>query len=141
MNKFQIAGRLAKDIKIFNNGGSHGVGMLTIVAQQQFVSKKTGKRGADAPQVKWFLKTEKQLDMAKKFFTKGVFVTVDGHIATGSYEKDGKTIYTTDLVVDNANAFLAKHPHQAANASEAADASEAKEASEQVPMSDEDVPF
>ena len=139
MNKFQIAGRLAKDIKVFNHGSGHGVGMLTIVAQHQFVSKKSGKREADAPQVKWFLKTEKQLEMAKKFFTKGVFVTVDGHIATGSYEKDGERVYTTDLIVDNANPFLAKHPHQ--EASQAASDSEPEEAHEQVPMSDEDVPF
>jgi single-strand DNA-binding protein len=25
---------------------------------------------------------------------------IAGHIHTGSYEKDGKTIYTTDVVVD-----------------------------------------
>ena len=135
MNTFEIAWRLAKDIKVFDNGENKGVGLLTIVAQQQFVSKKTGKREADAPQVKWFLKTEKQLEMAKKFFTKGVFVTVDGHIATGSYEKDGKTVYTTDLIVDNANPFLAKNPHKGETASAPA------ETSEQVPVSDEDVPF
>ena len=135
MNKFEIAGRLAKDIKIFDNGDGRGVGLMTIIAQQQFVSKKTGKREADAPQAKWFLKTEKQLEMAKKFFTKGVFVTVDGHIATSSYEKDGKMVYTTDLVVDNANPFLAKNPHKGEKASVQ------PEVSEQAPMSDEDVPF
>lgn len=135
MNKFEIAGRLAKDIKVFDNGDNRGVGLLTIVAQHQFVSKKSGKREADAPQVKWFLKTEKQLEMAKKYFTKGVFVTVDGHIATGSYEKDGKKIYTTDLIVDNANPFLAKNPHKGEKASAQ------PETSEQVEVSDEDVPF
>jgi single-strand DNA-binding protein len=33
--------------------------------------------------------------------TKGDQVGIEGHIQTGSYEKDGKRIYTFDVVVDN----------------------------------------
>ena len=31
----------------------------------------------------------------------GTNVHVEGHLSTGSYEKNGKTFYTTDIIVDN----------------------------------------
>ena len=39
--------------------------------------------------------------IVKKYITKGSLVAVTGRIQTGSYEKDGRTIYTTDVVADN----------------------------------------
>lgn len=37
----------------------------------------------------------------EKYCTKGSQVGVTGHIQTGSYEdRDGKTVYTTDIIVD-----------------------------------------
>ena len=38
--------------------------------------------------------------MIKKYFGKGNGILVEGHIQTGSYEKDGKKVYTTDVVVE-----------------------------------------
>lgn len=31
----------------------------------------------------------------------GMLITIHGHIKAGSYEKDGQTVYTTDLIADN----------------------------------------
>ena len=42
----------------------------------------------------------KSADFANKFLKKGVKIAIEGRIQTGSYEKDGKTVYTTDIVVD-----------------------------------------
>lgn len=39
-------------------------------------------------------------DFAKKYLKKGTKVYVEGRIRTGSYEKDGKKVYTTDVIVD-----------------------------------------
>lgn len=33
--------------------------------------------------------------------SKGMRLLVEGHIQTGSYEKDGHKVYTTDVVCDN----------------------------------------
>ena len=30
----------------------------------------------------------------------GTNVHVEGHLSTGSYKKDGKTLYTTDIIID-----------------------------------------
>ena len=38
--------------------------------------------------------------MINKYFGKGNGILVEGHIQTGSYEKDGKKVYTTDVVVE-----------------------------------------
>ena len=35
------------------------------------------------------------------YFKKGNRIAITGHIQTGSYEKDGQRIYTTDVVVDS----------------------------------------
>lgn len=41
-------------------------------------------------------------EFAEKYFSKGQRVLVSGSIQTGSYQdKDGKTIYTTDVVVND----------------------------------------
>ena len=43
----------------------------------------------------------KQAENVKKYITKGSLVAVEGRIQTGSYEKDGQRVYTTDVVADN----------------------------------------
>lgn len=39
-------------------------------------------------------------EFASKYLKKGSKVFVTGHIQTGSYEKDGRKVYTTDVIVD-----------------------------------------
>lgn len=41
-----------------------------------------------------------QADLVAKYLDKGSKVGIEGHIQTGSYEKDGKKTYTTDIVVE-----------------------------------------
>ena len=35
-----------------------------------------------------------------KYLDKGSKIVVEGHIQTGSYEKEGKKVYTTDIAVE-----------------------------------------
>lgn len=42
----------------------------------------------------------KTAELIGKYLDKGSSIAVEGHIQTGSYEKDGKKTYTTDVVVD-----------------------------------------
>ena len=42
----------------------------------------------------------KTAEFTTKYLTKGTKVNVVGRIQTGSYEKDGRKIYTTDVVVE-----------------------------------------
>ena len=74
----------------------------------------------------------KQAENCEKFVSKGKKIAVTGKIVTGSYEKDGRKVYTTDVVADRVE-FL-----------ERAEKSEAREA-EPVPQGfaavTEDIPF
>lgn len=42
----------------------------------------------------------KQGEFAEKYLRKGMKIALEGHIQTGSYEKDGRKVYTTEVVVD-----------------------------------------
>lgn len=42
----------------------------------------------------------KTAEIMNKYLDKGSQVAIEGHIQTGSYEKDGKKVYTTDVIVD-----------------------------------------
>lgn len=39
-------------------------------------------------------------DFARKYLRKGTKIAIEGRLNTGSYKKDGITIYTTDVIVD-----------------------------------------
>lgn len=41
-------------------------------------------------------------EFISKYFGKGNMIAIVGSIQTGSYEKDGRKIYTTDILVDEA---------------------------------------
>ena len=44
---------------------------------------------------------EKRAEFIQKYITKGKKILVDGRIRTGSYtDKDGKKIYTTDVIIN-----------------------------------------
>ena len=64
------------------------------------------KDGADFPR---FVAWDKKAELIEKYCRKGSKIAVRGHIQTGSYEKDGKKIYTTDIVVDDLE-FCDKKP-------------------------------
>lgn len=42
----------------------------------------------------------KTAEFVEKYFSKGKMIIVSGRIQTGSYEKEGKKVYTTDIVAE-----------------------------------------
>ena len=46
-------------------------------------------------------------EVVGKYVTKGSKIAIEGRIKTGSYEKDGKRVYTTDIIADKVE-FLSK---------------------------------
>jgi single-strand DNA-binding protein len=46
---------------------------------------------------------DKQAEFISKYFKKGSYILLTGRLQTRSYEdKDGKTIYTTEIIAENA---------------------------------------
>ena len=99
MNKVIEIGRLTKDPEVRYSQGANGstaVARYTLAVDRKF--KQEGQPTADFINCIAFGKLG---EFAEKYLRKGVKIAVTGRIQTGSYKnKDGNTVYTTDVVVE-----------------------------------------
>jgi single-strand DNA-binding protein len=91
MNSVNMIGRLTKDIET-NSAGT--CGSFNLAVDRKFSKEKE----TDFIRCKVFGKT---LEIMTKFLSKGAQIGIAGRIQTGSYEKDGQKIFTTDVIVDS----------------------------------------
>ena len=97
MNSVVIIGRLTKDPEVrYTASTQMAVATFTVAINRP---KKQGEeQKADFPRVTVF---GKQAENCEKYLAKGRLVGIQGRIQTGSYQnKDGATVYTTDVVAD-----------------------------------------
>ena len=96
MNKVILIGRLTKDVET-RYSNDLAISRYTLAVDRKF--KKEGEQEADFINCVVFGKGG---EFAEKYFSKGMKVAVTGRIQTGSYsDKDtGKTVYTTDIIVE-----------------------------------------
>lgn len=125
MNKVNLIGRVTKDIECrYTASTQKAVARFTLA-----VNRARKDDGADFIScIAW----GKTAEIMEKYVKKGHQIGVTGRIQTGSYDKDGHKVYTTDVVVEEME-FLEKRQSS----------SELKE--EYVPEGysalDEDLPF
>ncbi len=96
MNKVQLIGRLTKDVNVRAANSGISVANFTL-AVDRGKDKDGNDRGADFISCIAFNRTADNLE---RFSGKGLRIAVEGHIQTGSYEKDGGKVYTTDVIAD-----------------------------------------
>lgn len=95
MNKVILTGRLAKDVEV-KYAGETCVARYTLAVDRRY--KKDGEPSADFINCVAFGKSG---EFAEKYLRKGMKIAIVGRIQTGSYKnKDGQTVYTTDVVVE-----------------------------------------
>ena len=100
MNKVILMGRLTRDpeIRYSQNDSSMRVARFTLAVDRRF--KRDNEATADFIGCVAFGRTAEFLE---RFFRQGSKIVVEGRIQTGSYTKqDGTKVYTTDVVVENA---------------------------------------
>lgn len=98
MNNVSLVGRLARDPEVRYSQGANAtcVARYTLAVTRPF-KDANGQYGADFISCVAFGKAG---EFAEKYFRKGMMVGITGRIQTGSYDdKDGKKVYTTDVVV------------------------------------------
>ena len=98
MNRVIMIGRLTKDPEIRYSQGENTtcIARYTLAVDRKF--KQEGQPNADFINCIAFGKLG---EFAEKYLHKGVKIAVTGRIQTGSYKnKDGNTVYTTDVVVE-----------------------------------------
>lgn len=96
MNKAILIGNLGKDIELRYTDSNMAVGRFSI-ALNRGKDKDGNDKGVDWVNCVAFGKTAETMN---KYLSKGSKVAIEGHIHTGSYEKDGHKVYTTDVIVD-----------------------------------------
>ena len=98
MNKVTLIGRVVRDADIRYSQGESStcIARYTLAVDRKF--KQEGQPTADFIKCIAFGKLG---EFAEKYLHKGVKIAVTGRIQTGSYKnKDGNTVYTTDVVVE-----------------------------------------
>ena len=105
MNKVILMGRLTRDPEVRYSQGQQAMAIAryTLAVDRRF--KREGEQTADFIQCVAFGKSG---EFAEKYFRKGTKVVVEGRIQTGSYEKDGQRVYTTDIVVEQQEFAVSK---------------------------------
>ena len=94
MNKVVLIGRLTKDVETRYTQGENA---MAISRYTLAIDRKGKDAGTDFINCVAF---GKQGEFAEKYLRKGMKIAVEGRIQTGNYEKDGKKVYTTDVVVE-----------------------------------------
>lgn len=101
MNSVLLIGRLTKDPEVRESVNNACCRFNLAISKGK---DKNGTEMVDYPSVVCFGKTA---DNCRKYLSKGSQVGVIGSIHTGSYEKDGKKVYTTDVLAERVE-FLSK---------------------------------
>ena len=102
MNSVALIGRLTRDPEI-RYKEELAIARFTLAVARPAMKGKEAT--SDFPSCVAFGKTA---ELVERYLTKGVHIGVTGRIQTGSYtDKDGKKVYTTDVVIDHME-FLEK---------------------------------
>lgn len=113
MNSVQLVGRLTRDPDVRYTNGGTTIARFTVAVDRRF--KSEGGPSADFPSVVAFGKTA---EFMEKYFHKGQRIGLSGRIQTGSYDdKDGKKVYTTDVIAENVEFVESKSGSGSAEAS------------------------
>ena len=132
MNTVILVGRLARDPEIRYTQSQTAVCSATI-AVNRGKDSNGNDRGADFIRLTIF---NKPGEVFQKYLTKGRQVAVQGRLNTGSYKnKNGETVYTTDVIVEKFDFIDNKQDAQPP----AADVNDIPEGFE--PIDDDDIPF
>lgn len=115
MNKAIIIGRMTRraDIRYTQGENQTCIARFTLAVNRKFA--KEGEKSADFISCIAFGKIAEFLE---RYGDKGIKFVVEGRIQTGSYtNKDGRTVYTTDVVVEQVEFAESKSSSNAADQS------------------------
>ena len=95
MNQVQLIGRLTKDPEVRYTTGANqtAVTRFTLAVDDGYGENK---KTSFIPIVVF----GKQAENCEKYLSKGSQAGITGRIQTGSYEKDGHRVYTTDVIAN-----------------------------------------
>ena len=97
MNIVALVGRVTRDPDIRQSQGENPM----VVARYTLAVDRRGTKEKDKADFISMVSFGKTAEFLQKYVKKGTKLCIRGRIQTGSYEKDGKKIYTTDVVAED----------------------------------------
>ena len=103
MNRVILMGRLTRDpeIRYSQNNSQMAIARYTLAVDRP--TSRNQNQGQDNQTADFIgcVAFDRAAEFAEKYLHKGTKIAIEGRIRTGSYQnKDGQTVYTTDVVVD-----------------------------------------
>lgn len=99
VNKVILVGNLGRDpeVRSFQSGGR--VCNLRIATSESWRDKATGERKDRTEWHSVAIYNENLVNVAERFLKKGSKVYLEGQLETRKYEKDGRDVYVTEVVL------------------------------------------
>ena len=92
MNKVFLTGNLTRDVELKYTQGGKTYARVGLAVKRPFAK--------DAVDFFNLLAWEHTAEFLSKYFSKGSRIIVEGHLQTGSYEKDGVKHNTCDVIIE-----------------------------------------
>lgn len=128
MNKVILIGNTTRDIEV-KPAGQTTVAKLGLAVSRPFKKDETDFINCIA----W----GKTADTLGQYVSKGTKIAIEGRIQTGSYDKDGTKVYTTDVVIDRFEFVGGK----VSSNNEGGGGQKSFEDNDLTPVGDDDMPF
>ncbi len=100
VNKVILVGRLGKDPEVRNLENGATVANFTMATSESYKDKTTGDK-KEITEWHNIVLWRGLAEIAAKYLHKGDMVYIEGKLRTRSWEKEGVTRYTTEIIGDN----------------------------------------
>jgi len=100
VNKVILVGRLGKDPEVRNLDNGAVVANFSIATSETYKDRTTGER-KEITEWHNIVLWRGLAEISQKYLKKGDMVYIEGKLRTRSWEKEGVTRYTTEIVADN----------------------------------------
>jgi len=100
INKVILIGRLGRDPEVRNISDDRTVTNFSIATSEEWKDKDTGEK---KERTEWhrIVAFNRLGEICAEYLSKGKMVYVEGRIQTRSWEQDGVTKYTTEIIASN----------------------------------------
>ncbi len=100
INKAILVGRLGRDPEVRNISDDRTVTNFSIATSEEWKDKNTGEK---KERTEWhrIVAFNRLGEICAEYLSKGKMVYVEGKIQTRSWEQDGVTKYTTEIIASN----------------------------------------
>lgn len=137
LNKVILIGNVGKDPEIRALGNGNEVANLSVATSETWKDKQTGEKKEKTEWHNISVFNKGLIDVIKNYVHKGSKLYLEGQLQTRSYEKEGQTHYSTEVVLQGYNGTL----QMLDSPKEKGHADRVQEQRSQSASLDQDVPF